>query len=214
MEQSWKRIAMLTVSLLCFAAASFAADTKPASITVVGLYSETSDGYINYRKAGTSAWTVVKVGDVIPTTAEFKVNVDRDWLEFVVTGKPAAVYELIGPESGELVKKVSEILKGKPRTVVFPKGSAAKPDAAFKDKLVVTQYLGRQVYVSASGESNDIKYGDALALGGKVKIIAINNTLILMNASGATTDVIGPLNFTIEQVLSNKSLYKFLNVQK
>jgi hypothetical protein len=47
-----------------------------------------------------------------------------------------------------------------------------------------------------------------------VKIIAINNTITLMNAGGGVTTVIGPLNFTIDQVLNNKSLYKFLNVQK
>jgi hypothetical protein len=214
MKQSWKRISLLAVSLLFLTAAGYSADTKATSVTVVGLYSETSDGYVSFRKAGASEWTVAKVGDLIPTTAELKVNVEQDWLEFVATGKPTEVYELLGPGKGELVRKVSEILKGKPRIVTFPKGSAAKPDPAFKDKLAVTQYLGRQIYRSESGESRDIKYGDVLAQGGKVKIIAINNTLTLMNASGAVTNVIGPLNFTIEQVLSNKSLYKFLNVQK
>ena len=214
MNQSWKRASLVAVSLMFLTAVIYSADTKATSITVVGLYSETSDGYVSFRKAGASEWTVAKVGDLIPMIAEFKVNVEQDWLEFVVTGKPTEVYELVGQSKGELVKKVAEILKGKPRVVVFPKGSAAKPDSAFKDKLVVTQYLGRQIYRSESGESQDIKYGDALTQGGKVKIIAINNTLTLMNASGAVTNVIGPLNFTIEQVLSNKNLYKFLNVQK
>ena len=214
MNQSWKRISLLAVFLMFLTAMTYSADTKASSVTVVGLYSETSDGYVSFRKAGASEWTVAKVGDLIPATAEFKANVEQDWLEFVVTGKPTEVYELQGPAKGELVKKVAEILKGKPRVVVFPKGSSAKPDPAFKDKLVVTQYLGRQIYRSESGESQDIKYGDVLAQSGKVKIIAINNTLTLMNASGAFTTVIGPLNFTIEQVLSNKNLYKFLNVQK
>jgi hypothetical protein len=35
-----------------------------------------------------------------------------------------------------------------------------------------------------------------------------------MNASSGVTTVIGPLNFTVEQVLKNESLYKYLNVQK
>lgn len=214
MKSPWKRALCLTALFALLALPVFSADTKAASVTVVGLYSETSDGYVSFRKAGASSWTVVKVGDVIPTSAELKINVDRDWVEFIATGKPGAVYELRGPESGETVKKVSDVLKDKPRTVNFPKGTSSKPDAAFKDKLVVTQYLGRQVYRSESGESQDIHYGDVLAMGGKVRIIAINNTLTLMNASGAVTTVIGPLNFAVEQVLTNKALYKFLNVQK
>ncbi len=214
MKQSLKRISILAAAGLFLATAAFAADAKAVSVTVVGLYSETSDGYVSFRKAGGAGWTVAKVGDVIPTTAEIKINVEQDWLEFVIATKPTEVYELQGPEKGELVRKVADILKGKPRVVAFPRGSATKPDSSFKDKLVVTKYLGRQIYRSESGESRDIKYGDILALGGKVKIIAINNTLTLMNASGAVTDVIGPLNFSIEQILSNKSLYKFLNVQK
>lgn len=214
MEISLKRISLLAVTILLLTAAAFAADTKSVSITIVGLYSETSDGYISYKKAGAATWTPVKVGDILPTTTDLKINVAQDWLEFVATGKPTEVYEFVGPASGELVKKVSDLLKGKPRSVVFPKGSVAKPDPAFADKFFVTQYLGRQIYRAESGESNNIKYGDVLAKGGKVKIIAINNTITLMNATGAVTTIIGPLTFTIEQVLSNKSLYKFLNVQK
>jgi starvation-inducible outer membrane lipoprotein len=125
------------------------------------------------------------------------------------------VYEVIGPESGgKVLKTVAEILKTKAKTVSFPKGTAAKPDPKYKDKLVVTKYLGRQIYVTKAGDSNDIKYGDVLESTGKIKIIAINNTIDLMNASGQTTTVIGPLTFTVEQVLTNKNLYKFLNVQK
>ncbi len=135
-------------------------------------------------------------------------------MEFVQTGKPESVYEIAGPESGERILKAPDILKLKPRTVAFPRGSAGKPDGRYKDKLVVLEYLGRQIYLAADGSSKDVKYGDVLDAKGKVRIIAINNTITLMNAEGGTTKVIGPLNFTIADVLGNKSLYKFLNVQK
>jgi len=59
-----------------------------------------------------------------------------------------------------------------------------------------------------------VKYGDVLATGGNVNIIAINNTINLMNASGKVTTVIGPLQFEIENVLKNEKLYKFLNVPR
>ena len=205
---------ILAVSLLLSSELLWAADAKVASLTCVGIYSETSAGYISYRNASKGEWIVVKVGDLIPTSAEIRITVDRDWIELIQAAKPNEVYELTGSEKGEVIAKVADIIKAKPRAVSFPKGTAAKPDAAFKDKLVVTQYLGRQVYRAASGESKDIKYGDVLDIKGKVKIIAINNTLTLMNASGAVTTVIGPLNFNVEQVLNNKSLYKYLNVQK
>jgi hypothetical protein len=61
-------------------------------------------------------------------------------------------------------------------------------------------------------DDKDIKYGDVLDIKGKVRIIGINNTINLMNGGGKVTTVIGPLNFTVEQVLNNKQLYKFLNV--
>jgi len=202
-------IAILAIS----SGAAFAADAKASSLTCVGIYSETSDGYVSSRLAGKGDWVPVKVGDVIPANAEIRINVDRDWIEVIKTGSPNTVFEILGPASGETVLKVADILKGKSRVVSFPKGTAAKPDSKYKDKLVVTQYLGRQIYVNASGDSKDIKYGDVLDIKGKVKIIAINNTLNLMNASSGSTTVIGPLNFTVEQVLSNKSLYKYLNVQ-
>lgn len=206
---------VLIMLLLCSVGIVYSATTKASTLTCVGIYSETSDGYISYRAVvGKGEWIVVKVGDMIPLTAEIKINVDRDWIELIETGKPTEVYELDGPESGEIVKKATDILKIKPRTVAFPKGTAAKPDAAYKNKLVVQQYLGRQVYIMPDGSSNDIRYGDVLDIKGKMRIIAINNTLTLMNASGATTTIIGPLNFTIEQVLTNQNLYKFLNVQK
>jgi hypothetical protein len=214
MNKIVRNIALLC-ALTAFAAASaFGADAKAGGIVCVGLYSETSDGYASSRAAGKGDWVPIKVGDVLPAGAEIKINVDRDWVEFIAAGKPTVVYEIIGPEKGELVMKVAEVLKAKPRTVAFPKGSASAPDPKFKDKLVVTQYLGRQVYRTADGDSNDIKYGDVLDAKGKVRIIAINNTLNLMNAAGASTTVVGPLNFNVEQVLNNKSLYKYLNVQK
>ena len=202
---------LVSVFLLAGAGSLSAAD--PSGLTCVGIYSETSAGSVSYR-TGSAAWTVINVGNVIPANAEVRLNVDRDWVEFIQNGKPEAVYEIAGPGAGEKVLKVSEILKLKPRTVAFPKGSTGKPDGRYKDKLVVQQYLGRQIYMTADGDSKDIKYGDVLDIKGKVKIIAINNTITLMNAEGEITNVIGPLNFTIVDVLSNKNLYKFLNVQK
>lgn len=214
MKHSYKGTIVLIALLLFSAGILSAADLKAGTLTCVGIYSETSAGYVSYRIAGKGDWVVIKVGDVLPASAEIRVNVDRDWIELMPTGNPNAVYEISGSESGEVLKKVADILKGKPRTVEFPKGSAAKPDPKFKDKLVVTQYLGRQIYKTGDGSSKDIKYGDVVDIKGKVRIIAINNTLTLMNASGGVTTVIGPLNFNVEQVLNNKSLYKFLNVQK
>ena len=200
--------------LLLSAATVFAADPKAGTLTCVGLYSETSDGYVSFRVAGKGDWIVIKVGDVIPANAEIRINVDRDWVELTSSDNPNSVFEIAGSESGEVVRKVPDILKGKPRIVAFPKGSESKPDPKYKDKLVVVQYLGRQIYMTSDGETRDIKYGDVLDSKGKVKIIAINNTIDLMNAAGAVTTVVGPLSFTVEQVLTNKSLYKFLNVQK
>jgi hypothetical protein len=114
-----------------------------------------------------------------------------------------------------LVKKVADVLKGKPKVVSFPKASGGAADPKFKDKLVVTQYLGRQVYVAGpDADDNDIKYGDVLDIKGKVTIIAINNTINLMNASGKVTTVIGPLKFDVQKVLTNQQLYKFLNVPR
>ncbi len=79
---------------------------------------------------------------------------------------------------------------------------------------MVTEYLGRQIYMTSDGSTRDIKYGDVLDISGKVTIIAINNTITLMNASGAVTTVIGPLKFDVEKVLKNEKLYKFLNVPR
>jgi hypothetical protein len=192
--------------------ALYAADPKPLTLTCVGLYSETDAGYISYR-VGTGSWVVIKVGDVIPANAEIKITVDRDWIEAVATGKPNTVYEVTGNVSGPVVKKVADVLKEKGRTVTFPKVSATA-DPKYKNKLVVTQYLGRQIYRSPSKDEKDVKYGDVLESGGRVTIIAINNTITLANDKGAVTTVIGPLKFEIEKVLTNQSLYKFLNVAK
>lgn len=186
---------------------------KATTLTCVGLYSETDAGYVSFR-VGSGPWTAIKVGDVVPANAEVQVIVERDWVEFTPTDDPSAVYEIAGSESGKVTRTAADILKGKPRLVKAPKGSADKPDPDFKDKLVVTQYLGRQIYTSPSGDEKDLKYGDVLAKGGKVTIIAINNTLTLTNASGKVTTVVGPLKFDVEKVLKNEKLYKYLNVPR
>jgi hypothetical protein len=196
---------------LIAAGAGFA--QQAGTVTCVGLYSETAAGSVSYRVGG-GQWTVVKVGDRIPAAAQIRVNVDRDWIELVPAGKPNAVYEITGPESGERVVSVADLIKGTPRTVAFPNGTVARPDARFADKLVVTQYLGRQISMTSDGSTRDIKYGDVLESGARVTIIAINNTVTLMNARGEVTTVIGPLKFEVEQVLNNEKLYKFLNVPR
>ena len=198
--------------IILFAAALSGFAQAKGTVKCVGLYSETSDGQISYRVGG-GAWVVVGVGATIPAEAEIRVNVDRDWVEFIPATNPNAVYEIDGPQSGgEIVKKVADILKGKARVVALPKPSGATPDPKFKDKLVVTQYLGRQFYRNPEGDDKDIKYGDVLDIKGKVRIIGINNPINLMNAEGKVTKVIGPLSFGVDQVLNNKQLYKFMNV--
>ncbi len=186
---------------------------KATTLTCVGLYSETDAGYASFR-VGTGSWTAIKVDDTIPANAEIQVSVDRDWIELTPSDNPKAVYEISGSESGTVTKNVAEILKGTPRLVNAPKASGDKPDPAFKDKLFVTRYLGRQIYTNPDGDEKDVKYGDVLATRGKVTIIAINNTITLMNASGKTTTVIGPLKFDVDKVLKNEKLYKFLNVPR
>jgi hypothetical protein len=195
------------------AAAAYGAQSKVTTLTCVGLYSETDAGYISFR-VGTGSWTVIKVGETIPADAEIQVSVDRDWVELTPSDNPNAVYEISGSESGTVTKNVVEILKGTPRLVAAPKASGDKPDPAFKDKLVVTRYLGRQIYTSPSGDEKDVKYGDVLVVGGKVTIIAINNTINLMNAGGKVTTVVGPLKFDVAKVLKNEKLYKYLNVPR
>ena len=206
--------ACMVLVILIAAAGMGAAQAKAGTLKCVGLYSETDAGYISYR-VGAGQWTVIKVADVIPANAEIKVSVDRDWVELTPATNLNAVYEITGKTSGEVIKKVADILKGKARAVSFPKASGGKADPKFKDKLVVTQYLGRQVYLaSPDADDKDIKYGDVLDIKGKVAIIAINNTIMLMNATGGVTTVIGPLKFDVEKVLTNQKLYKFLNVPR
>jgi hypothetical protein len=188
-------------------------EKKASSLKCVGLYSETDGGYISFR-VGAGAWTAIKVGDTIPAEAEIRISVDRDWIEVTPTDNPGTVLEVTGSESGPLTKSVTELLKGTTRSVKTPSPSGDKPDPAFKDKLVVTQYLGRQIYANPAGDEKDVKYGDVLASGGKVMIIAINNTLTLMNAAGKVTTVVGPLKFDVDKVLKNEKLYKFLNVPR
>ncbi len=212
MKRFLMRLAVLSSFSLIMIGALYAADPKAGTLTCVGLYSETDAGFISYR-VGSGAWTVVKVGDVIPANAELKVSVDRDWIELIETGKPNMVYELAGSTSGAVTKKAADILKSKGRAVAFPKASKTA-DPKYKNKLVVTQYLGRQIYRNPSKDGKDIKYGDVLESGGRVTIIAINNTITLSNDKGEVTTVIGPLKFEVEKVLTNQSLYKFLNVAK
>jgi hypothetical protein len=213
MRQLLREKLVLAAALLIAAAGLCAAQAKAGPLTCVGIYSETDAGSVSYR-IGTGAWVVIKIGDKIPANAEIRVNVDRDWIELSPAGNPNAVYEIAGSESGDVLKKVTDILKGKPKVISFPKGTKARPDPKFKDKLVVTQYLGRQIYMTADGDSRDIKYGDVLEKTGKVTIIAINNTIMLMKDSGEVATVIGPLKFDVEKVLTNQKLYKFLNVPR
>jgi hypothetical protein len=154
------------------------------------------------------------VGDKIPANAEIRINVDRDWIELIPSDNPNKVYEMTGNEKGDVIKKVADILKGKPRMVSFPKVSA-NIDPKFKDKLVVTQYLGRQRYKpNVDASAKDIKYGDILDIQGNVNIIAINNTLDLMYPNGKVARVIGPIKFDVKKMFTGENLYKYLNIAK
>ena len=196
--------------LLLAASGAGTLSAQARSVTCVGIYSETDAGHVSYR-VGSGDWVIVNIGDKIPDNAEIRVNVDRDWIEVTPTGNPDRVYDIHGPDSGEVIKKVTALLREKPRLVSFPRGTASRPDPKFKNKLVVGKYLGRQVYVTPDGDENDIKYGDVLDGNGKVRIIAINNTLDLYQANGKLTTVIGPLNFDLVRVLKSEKLYKYLN---
>lgn len=208
-----RKILSWAMALALSAGATAAAQSKAPALTCVGLYSETDGGYVSFR-VGAGAWTVVKVGDTIPANAELRIIVDRDWIEVTPSDNPNAVFEIAGSEAGPVTKNAAEILKGTPRVVKPPKVSGDTPDPAFKDKLFVTRYLGRQIYTNPGGDEKDVKYGDVLALGGKVTIVGINNPITLMNASGKVTTVIGPLKFDVAKVLKNEQLYKFLNVPR
>jgi hypothetical protein len=210
MNSFLRRIAVILVLVLVSVAGLYAANQ---TLICVGLYSETDAGYVSYR-VGTGAWVVVKLGDTIPANAEITITVDRDWIELVPSNNPNLVYEIPGSDKGAVTKKVSDILKETPKTVSFPKKSAAG-DPAFKDKLVVKSYLGRQRYkANAATSAKDIKYGDVLDIKGNVNIIAINNTLGLMYPNGDVATVIGPLKFDVAKMFTKESLYKYLNVAK
>jgi len=77
---------------------------------------------------------------------------------------------------------------------------------------VVKEYLGRQHYIKEDGRRVEIKYGDILEVGGDVNIIGINNTLLLALPNGEDITVIGPIRFTVENILKGENLYKYLNV--
>ena len=210
MRETLRALTIFFVMVLLGAMGLTSVSAQARTVTCVGLYSETAAGHVSYR-VGSGDWTVVAVGDKIPVTADIRVNVDRDWVEVIQTGVPTKVYEVHGPDTGEVVKKVSDLLKGKGKVVSFPKGTKTNPDPKFKNKLVVGTYLGRQVYETPDGDENDIRYGDVLDRKGKVRIIAINNTIELTDATGKVTKVIGPLTFDVEKVLTGQKLYKYLN---
>jgi hypothetical protein len=185
---------------------------QAGTLKCVGLCSATNQGHISYRLPG-GAWKVISLGETIPAKAEIRVDVSFDWIELRPSNSVDKVYEIDGPDSGSIVKTVAEILRSKPKVVRFPQGSRSNPDPEFKDKLVVTEYLGRQVFMTSDGDTHDIRYGDVLDGSGSVNIIGINCPLTLMKADRAVTTIIGPLNFPIIKVLKNEKLYKYLNVQ-
>ncbi len=182
MSKNLRHLSVAAVVVLAAVVGSGALGAQGRTVTVVGLYSETDAGYVSSR-VGSADRVVVKVGDKIPSSAQIRINVDRDWVELSPSDNLNRVYEIDGPDSGELLKKVSDSLKTKPKVVAFPKGSASTPDPKYKGKLVVGPYLGGQVYTNPDGDEKDIKYGDVLDGKGKVKIIAINNTIELMDVS-------------------------------
>jgi len=190
-----------------------AADPKPQPIVCVSLMSETGEGYLSFR-VGKAEFQPVKLGQVIPADAELQVTVDRDWAEFVPEKDPTTVYLLEGSEKGPVTVKVADLLKTASRKVTLPKAGTS-PDPAFKDKLVAVQVMGRQIYRASPDTSDaDVRYGTVFDAKGKVKIIGINNPLVVMFPNGKLVKVIGPLNFEVKKVLEGSSLYKYLNVTK
>jgi len=199
------------VLVLLVAAAGFgAAQAKPGTLKVVGLYSETSDGYVTTGSAAAR-------GPWWPSATSFRQRRNQgergqDWVEVIQATNPNAVYEIHGPDSGELVKKVTDILKKQ-----APHRELSEAERRQLRPQVQGQ-AGRHAVPRTADlyqpdkDQNDIKYGDVLDIKGKVRIIAINNTITLMNAQGKVTTVIGPLNFDVEKVLTNQQLYKYLNV--
>ena len=205
---SGKPVLFIIVLFTMLFSVNFVNAAGKINLTVVGLYSETTDAaYISYR-VGTGSWKVIKIGDVVPNEAEISVSVDRDWIELIPSNNPNIVYELIGSDK-QVIKKVTDILNGKSRTVAFPKTGTTDPK--FTNKMVVKQYLGRQTYrKDANSPMIDIKYGTVLDATGTVNIIAINNTINLVFANGKETQVVGPLKFTIDKLLKGENLYKIL----
>jgi hypothetical protein len=208
-------IALLLTALMALAAVGpvAAADPKTPALVCVSLMSETGEGYLSFR-VGQGAWTPVKVGDTIPANGELQVTVDRDWAEFTPEKDPSTVYLLEGTDKGSVAVKVADLVKTASRKVAFPK-AGKDTDPAFKDKLVVKQVTGRQVYrANADTPDKNIRYGDVLDIKGSVRIIGINNPLVLVFPNGAVTQVIGPLKFEVKKVFEGTSLYKYLNVTK
>jgi hypothetical protein len=180
-------------------------------LNVVGLYSETDAGSVSYR-VGTQPWKVIKVGDKIPDNAEITITVEMDWVELSPSTNPNTVYSITG-DVKPVIKKMADLLKEKPKTVNIP--ASGKADPKFANKLVVKQYLGRQVAKKNSNvDWDDLKYGDVLESTGEVKIIAINNTLNLILPNGKEIQIIGPIKFKVSQVLKGENIYKYLNVTK
>lgn len=205
-------VSFLFVLIVSFAITYQAGTVNKVAMNVVGLYSETAAGSVSYRVGG-EKWKVIKLGDQIPDNAEILISVDRDWVELSPFNNINAVYEITGSEKGKVIKKIADLLKQKPRLVSFPKATGDKIDPKFADKVVVKKYLGRQVYQKSPDEEwQDIKYGVILDKNTTINIIAINNTLTLVLPDGSEKEIIGPLKFTVEQVLKGEKLYKYLNV--
>jgi hypothetical protein len=75
--------------------------------------------------------------------------------------------------------------------------------------------MGRQVFQPKKGwEWEDLKYGTVLNASASVNIIGINNTLIMVLPDGKESKVIGPLKFSVDNLLKGKNLYKYMNVTK
>ncbi|HUX13160.1 MAG TPA: hypothetical protein VMW87_09025 [Spirochaetia bacterium] len=196
--------------VLLFVAGSCFAQAGANTLTCVGLYSETAAGQVSYR-VGSGSWVVIGVGDVVPANAEIGINVAQDWIELTPSNNPNAVFRISGSDSGNVVQKVADVLKGQPRTVSFPQAANGQSDPKFLNKMVVVKYNSRHVYRQPGQRGKDIQYGDALDASGTVSIIAINTTITLMKADGKTLTVVGPLTFSVKKAIAGEQLYKYLN---
>lgn len=212
-----KSLIFASMFILLFNGDLFSAEkqrSKKRGLIVVGLYSETEEGaHVSYR-VGSGDWIVAKVDDVIPADGEIKVSVEWDWVELVPSDNPNVVYEITGGEQGDVIKKVSDLLKEKGKRVAFPK-SGKGIDPAFRNKLVVRKYLGRHFYINPQGSQSEIKYGDVLDIKGKVNMISINTTLDLIFPDGKkVVQVVGPIKFELEKLYNGEKIYKYLNITK